>query len=170
MSKSIYHQEHDNLEQSKTFLARNEYSKMELQLEFKRLIENYEELVDQVKIITKISDRLQKKLNNTNEQLEVLNLELNDTNAELKETIDALTAARIGKKAATIVIIIAVILFMLSSVFIEPEIDKFVDNYWIAVGLKLVVALMLNPIQSVVEKSMLRQARKKQIREAANQQ
>lgn len=169
MSKSIYQQEHDNLEQSKNFLARNEYSKMELQLEFKRLVENYEELVDQVKIITKISDRLQKKLNNTNEQLEVLNLELNDTNAELKETIDALTAARIGKKAATIVIIIAVILFMFSSVFIEPEIDKFVDNYWIAVALKLVVALLLNPIQSLVEKSMLRQARKKQIREATFQ-
>lgn len=160
---NIYQQELENLEQSKAFLKRSEYSKMDIQLEFKKLVENYEDLIDQVKIITKISDRLQKKLDRTNDKLQVMNDELNDKNIQLKETIDALTEAKIGRRAATLVLILAIALFVLSEVIIEPEIEKMVENSWVGLGLKLVVAILIKPAESLTEKTMLKRARKKQI-------
>jgi hypothetical protein len=160
---NIYQRELENLEQAKKFLKRSEYSKMDIQLEFKKLVENYEELVDQVKIITKISDRLQNKLNRTNEKLETTNQQLNDTNIKLNETIDALAEARIGRRAATIVMMVAIGLFIVSEVWIEPIIEKTFDNYWVGLSLKLVVAILIKPGEDFANKYMLKRARKKQL-------
>jgi len=165
--QSIYQNEIENLEQSKGFLKKSEYSKIELQMEFKKLVENYEELIDQVKIITKISDRLQRKLNKTNDALESSNIQLNDLNNQLNETIDQLTEAKIGRRAGTIVMIIVIGLFIISEVFIEPIIDDaFPDNFWVGLGLKLVVAILIKPGEDFTNKYMLKQARKKQLAEA----
>ena len=165
--QSIYHREVEFLEKSKSFLKKSGYSREELQLEYKHLLENYEELVDQVKIITKISDRLQKKLNKTNDKLEKTNDQLNDTNIKLNETIDALTEAKIGRRAGTIVMIVAVALFIVSEVIIEPRIDQmFPDNTLVGLGLKLVVAILIKPGEDLTNKYMLKKARKKQLEEA----
>jgi hypothetical protein len=166
-NQSIYHRELENLEQSKQFLKRNEYSKMELQLEFKKLVEHYEELIDQVKIITKISDRLQGKLNKTNEALELSNVQLAELNNQLNQTIDELTEARIGRRAATLVMIMAIGLFIISEVAIEPMIDDyFGDNYFVGLSLKLIVAILIKPGEEFTNKYMLRKARKKQLAQA----
>ena len=164
--QSIYQREMDFLEKSKAFLKRNEYSKEELQLNYKQLLENYEELIDQVKIITKISDRLQKKLNKTNEKLEQTNNQLHDTNIKLNETIDALTEAKIGRKAATIVMFVAIALFIVSEVWIEPIIEQHFGKGLVGLGLKLVVAILIKPGEDMTNKYMLKQARKKQLEEA----
>lgn len=165
--QSIYQREIENLEQSKQFLKKSEYSKLELQLEYKRLVENYEEIIDQIKIITKISDRLQNKLNNTNEALENSNNQLAALNNQLNETIDQLTEAKIGRRAATIVMMVAVGLFIISEVFIEPQIDKmFSDNVLVGLGLKLIVAIMIKPGEDFANKYMLKKARKKQIEDS----
>lgn len=161
--ENIYQRELENLEQSKKFLQRAEYSKMDIQLEFKRLVENYEELVGQVQIITKISDRLQNKLDKTNDMLEKTNEELNDKNIKLIETIDALTEAKIGRKAATIVMILAIVLFLVSEAVIEPAIEKQVNNWWVGLGLKFVVAILIKPGEDFINKYMLKKARKKQL-------
>ncbi len=164
--QSIYQNELDNLEQSKEFLKRNDYSQMELQLEFKKLVEHYEELVDQVKIITKISDRLQKKLNKTNDALESSNNQLAELNNQLNETIDQLTEAKIGRRASTIVLFIAIGLFVISEVLLEPIIDDvFKDNAFVGLALKLVVAILIKPGEDFANKYMLKQARKKQMKE-----
>jgi len=164
--QNIYQQELENLEQAKNFLKRSEYSKMDIQLEFKKLVENYEELIDQVKIITKISDRLQKKLNRTNDKLELTNQQLNDTNIKLNETIDALAEAKIGRKAATIVLFVAILLFIISEAWIEPMIEKAFPNFWVGLGLKLIVAILIKPGEDFTNKYMLKKARKKQLEEA----
>ncbi len=165
--QSIYQSEIENLEESKNFLKKSDYSKLELQMEFKKLVENYEELIDQVKIITKISDRLQKKLNKTNIALEDSNIKLADLNDQLNETIDQLTEAKIGRKAATIVMIVAIALFILSEAFIEPIIDRmFPNNFLIGLGLKLVVAILIKPGEDFTNKYMLKKARKEQLRES----
>jgi len=161
---NIYQKELENLQQGKDFLKRKEYSKMDIQLEFKKMVENYEELVDQVKIITKISDRLQKKLNKTNEKLADINDQLNDKNIQLNETIDALTEAKIGRRASTIVLVIVVILFLLSEAWIEPIIEANFDNFFIGLGLKFVMALLIKPAETLTERYLLRKARKEQIR------
>jgi predicted nuclease with TOPRIM domain len=168
--QSIYQREIENLEQSKNFLKKSDYSKLELQLEYKKLVENYEELIDQVKIITKISDRLQKKLNKTNEALENSNNQLAELNYQLNETIDQLTEAKIGRRAATIVMIVAIALFIISEAFIEPQIDKmFPNNFLAGLGLKLIVAILIKPGEDFANKYMLRKARKKQLEEAKAQ-
>ena len=164
--QSIYQREADFLEKSKEFLRRNSYSRGELQLEYKQLLENYEELVDQVKIITKISDRLQKKLNKTNDKLELTNDQLNDTNLKLNETIDALTEAKIGRRSATIVMFVAIALFIISEVWIEPIIESHFGNGLVGLGLKLVVAILIKPGEDLMNKYMLKRARKKQLEEA----
>lgn len=165
--QSIYQREIENLEQSKQFLKKSEYSKLELQLEYKRLVENYEEIIDQIKIITKISDRLQNKLNKTNVALENSNNQLAALNNQLNETIDQLTEAKIGRRAATIVMMVAVGLFVVSEVFIEPQIDKmFSDNVLVGLGLKLIVAIMIKPGEDFANKYMLKKARKKQIEDS----
>ncbi len=165
--QSIYQKEIENLEQSKQFLKRSEYSKLELQLEFKKLVENYEELIDQVKIITKISDRLQRKLNKTNDALESSNNQLAELNDQLNETIDQLTEAKIGRKAATIVMIVAIALFIVSEAFIEPIIDRaFPNNFLVGLSLKLVVAILIKPGEDFTNKYMLKKARKEQLEEA----
>lgn len=174
MSKSIYQNELENLEQSKQFLSRNEYSKMELQLEFKKLLENYEELIDQVKIITKISDRLQNKLNNTNEKLELLNSELNQKNIQLRDTINALAEAKIGRKAATIILFFTISIFLVSEAFIEPRIDDMVVYFWgntdsvnpfyLSIFIKLILALSIKPAESLVERTLLKREQKKHLK------
>ena len=165
--QSIYQREADSLDQSKAFLKKNEYSKLELQLEFKKLVENYEELIDQVKIITRISDRLQKKLNKTNDALENSNTQLAELNDQLNETIDQLTEAKIGRRAATIVMIIAIGLFIVSEAFIEPIIDRaFPNNFLVGLGLKLIVAILIKPGEDFANKYMLKKARKKQLEES----
>ena len=164
--KNIYQREADFLERSKAFLNKDDYTREELQLEYKHLLENYEELVDQVKIITKISDRLQKKLNKTNEKLEKTNNELHDTNIKLNETIDALTEAKIGRRAATIVMFVAIALFIVSEVWIEPIIEAHFGKGLVGLGLKLVVAILIKPGEDLTNKYMLKKARKKQLEEA----
>lgn len=164
--QSIYQQEADYLQKSKDFLKKSGYSREEIQLEYKQLLENYEELIDQVKIITKISDRLQKKLNKTNDKLELTNDQLNDTNLKLNETIDALTEAKIGRRAGTIVMFVVIALFIVSEVWIEPIIDQNIDNSWVGLGLKLAVAILIKPGEDLTNKYMLKRARKKQLAEA----
>ena len=164
--QSIYQNELNNLEQSKKFLQREDYSQMELQLEFKKLVENYEELIDQVKIITKISDRLQKKLNKTNDALENTNTQLAELNNQLNQTIDQLTEAKIGRKAGTIVMVLAIGLFIVSEVLLEPIIDAaFKNNAYVGLFLKLIVAILIKPGEDFANKYMLKKARKEQMKE-----
>ena len=163
--QSIYQSELNNLEQSKNFLKRSDYSQIELQLEFKKLVENYGELVDQVKIITKISDRLQRKLNKTNDALESSNTQLAELNNQLNITIDQLTEAKIGRKAGTIVMMVAIGLFIVSEVVLEPIIDANFNNAYVGLFLKLVVAILIKPGEDFANNYMLKKARKQQIME-----
>ena len=61
--------------------------------------DEYEELVAQAKVITRVSDRLQKKLDNANLQIREQNDEIKDKNVELGKTIEQLAVAKVGKRA-----------------------------------------------------------------------
>lgn len=136
-------------------LLRNEYSK---------LVVHYEELLDQSKLITKVSDKLQNKLNNLNENL-------NSKNIELQETIDELTKARVGRQAATITFVIFVVLFMMEELAIGPVIDKFTNNnLWYSVIAKFFLALMLKPVESGVESILMKQVHAAQKKEKEQQE
>ncbi|SFC70368.1 protein of unknown function [Flexibacter flexilis DSM 6793] len=125
-------------------------------------------------VVTSISDRLQKKLNQANETLQQqaeeirqINQDLNFKNKELQETVDALTKARAGRRAATIVLFIAVGLFIVSEA-IEWVIENMTQNvlavYWVIL-IKLLIALLLKPIESVLETNILQHNAKASVQE-----
>lgn len=128
---------------------------------------------EDLNVVTSISDRLQKKLNQANEKLQqqaeeinVINQNLNHKNKELQDTVDALTKARAGRKAATIVFFIAVGLFIVSE-GIEWAIETFTQNvlevYWIIL-MKLIIALLLKPIESLLESNILQHSAKSSLK------
>ena len=130
---------------------------------------HYEDLLDQSKLITKVSDRLQKKITKANDQLE-------RKNVELQLTLDALTKAKVGRRATTITILIFLALVLISEGFIEEKIEDGLrqssgwlreNEFAIGLMLKAGLALLLRPIEKIVEKILLKEAEKKRAKELA---
>lgn len=162
--ESIYQKEKGFSQQAHDFVASDDAKEIDkLTSEFKVMTENYDELLDQVVLITRISDRLQKKLDQSNEELSKLNNQLNDKNVELQKTIDDLIKARAGRKATTIVFIFALILFVFSETLLEPYIDAFANNAYISLVIKGVIAMSIKPLEMLVEKGLLKSARKQKL-------
>jgi hypothetical protein len=120
--------------------------------EYHLLLENYARLLGDAKLVTSVSDRLQNKLNKANEELNLANERMTEQNDKLRKAIILLKAARAGKKATTIVLLLAVFLFFISEAFIEPKIEQIVSDWYVGLALKGVITIMLKPIESLVEK------------------
>lgn len=172
--RNLFVREAAILSQASDFANSSKLSSEEKAEKFKEFCNSYEDLLDQCKLITKVSDRLQNKINTANSKLE-------DKNIELQSTIDALTKARVGRKATTYVLIIAVVLFILTEALIEPpveewahatfSVDETVTNMELTIGLILkgMLALLLKPIEMVVERTMMKRAQREAQQAKANQ-
>ena len=123
--------------------------------------DEYEELVAQAKVITRVSDRLQKKLDNANLQIREQNEEIKDKNVELGKTIEQLAVARVGKKASTIMLTVAVVLFILEQIFIEPIIEENIQIPYVGLGILAVLFLVVKFSEGALEKYFLNQEKKK---------
>ncbi len=121
----------------------------------------YEELIAQAKVITRVSDRLQKKLDNANLQIRDQNEEIKDKNLELGKTIEQLAAARVGRKASTIMLTVAVILFILEQILIEPIIDANIDIPYVGIGILGVLFFIIKLLEGSLEKYFMNQEKKK---------
>ena len=141
------------LELSKNFLKKEDITFDEYKDSFKELCFNYSELLDQTKLITRVSDKLQNKLNSAYESLETKNI-------ELQSTIDELTKARVGRKAQTIILFLGLSLFILEELILEPFIDNYSTNIWLSLSIKLIIALLLKPLESFIESFLLKAAKK----------
>lgn len=136
-----------------------------LKNKFNELSDAYGTLLDEARIITSVSDRLQNKLNRTHDKLQEQSQEINKINTELaynndqlQTTIDELTKVKVSRKAATIVIVLAVVLFLISEGWIEPIIEEKTDSFFIGFVLKGIIALMIKPIEMVVEKFLMKKS------------
>src|SRR3954464_6012479 len=78
-----------------------------------KLTHKYKNLLDQTRFLTWISGRLERKLQRTNR-------ELFTKNQDLQKTLDHLTKAEAGRSAYAIIYFIAIVLFVLEELFIEP--------------------------------------------------
>jgi hypothetical protein len=124
---------------------------------YKELCENYEDLLDQTRLLTKVGDKLQNKLNNINQAI-------NDKNIELQNTIDELTRAKVGRKAATLTLLFVIFLFVISEGVIDPIIDSNTNgNTWLSMVYKAVIALLLKPLEGFLEKYLMKSAIKKRV-------
>ncbi|MDI9356605.1 MAG: hypothetical protein QM536_06250 [Chitinophagaceae bacterium] len=91
-------------------------------------VNNYRDLLDQNKVMTKVSDRLQLKINKANEKILLQNDEIKEKNTKLTEVIDQLMLAKIGKQAAGIILFFGLALFILEELFVEPVIDDYLPT------------------------------------------
>ena len=151
--ENLFRSEAQILESSREFLAKEEVGFEEYKESFKDLCFNYSDLLDQTKLITRVSDKLQNKLNSAYDSLE-------NENIELQSTIDELTKARVGRKAQTIILFLGLSLFILEEIVLEPFIDNYSTNIWLSLSIKLIIALLLKPLESFIEGLLLKTAKK----------
>ncbi len=123
--------------------------------------DEYEELVAQAKVITRVSDRLQKKLDNANLQIKDQNDEIKFKNVELKNTVDQLAVARVGKRASTIMLSIALLLFVAEQVFLEPIIEQQISVPYVGLGILAILFFLVKSLESSLEKYFLNKEKKK---------
>ncbi|MEM7551870.1 MAG: hypothetical protein AAF363_19470 [Bacteroidota bacterium] len=141
--------------------------KEELQSKYGDLCDKYESLIGIAKLLTSVSDRLHLRLDKANkklitqsEEIQEMNDALIEKNKKLEDTMSAMVRATIGRKASTIVLVIAIILFIISEIIIEPVIENNTDNEYIGYIGKGAIALLLKPIDVIVERYLIRQKMK----------
>ena len=118
----------------------------------KQLTVKYESLLNQTRFLTWISGRLERKLQRRNK-------ELSDSNLNLNKTLKELTKAEAGKSAYAIIYFIAIILFVLEEVFIEPLVAAVGGNVGYGILIKLMIVLLLKVSEGLIEKKIVRSRR-----------
>lgn len=172
-SSNVFTRELKALNQAKEILEKTGESDSVSRQDFEELCKHYESLLGDTRVITNISDRLQNKLNRANdtlsersEEVKRFNTQLNEQNLLLQNTIDELTKTRLSRRAATITIIAAMLLFILSEGLLEPFIEaqaqksELPPTYvsWISFGFKGLIALLLKPIEYLIDRYLQREA------------
>ena len=161
-SSDVFQKETRQLEALKHAVKGQDLSKEELREKFIELCTQHEKLLMEAKLLTSSSDRLHYRLNEANHQLQhqseeikSINEDLALKNEQLTRTIDLLTRARIENKAASITLALAILLFLLSEGLIEPIIEANTDSAYIGLLFKGIIALLLRPLDMIVEKILL---------------
>jgi len=96
-----------------------------------------------------------------NEIIEEKNRIIDQKNQELANTLSELMRVKISKKALFITYIILVILVLLSEGLVDPAIEKYTGSFWLAMLGKLLIALLIKPVDLMMEKILMRQAVRK---------
>lgn len=162
----LYHEEIKRLKDFRTKLESNSIYKEQLD----DFSDDYEELVAQAKVITRVSDRLQKKLDGANIQIRESNDQIKVKNSELTKTIDQLDKAKVGRRASTIMLTVALVLFVTEQVFIEPMIEaNFGNVYYLNYVILIVLFFLVKFLESRLEAFFLNQTKKKIIEEQERQ-
>lgn len=147
-------------------------SKIETHAIFKEDLEDfsneYEELIAQAKVITRVSDRLQKKLDNANLQIREQNEEIKEKNVELSQTIEQLAKARVGRRASTIMLTVGLGLFILEQIFIEPILQQHVNIPFLNYGILIVLFFLVKVFESSLEKYFMDKEKKKILENEGN--
>ncbi|MEQ8903818.1 hypothetical protein [Ekhidna sp.] len=156
-NQELYYDEIDSLRKFRAKIETHAIYKEDLD----SFSDEYEELVAQAKVITRVSDRLQKKLDNANFQIREQNEEIKDKNIELGKTIEQLAVAKVGRKASAIMLVVAFVLFILEQVFIEPIIEDSIDIPYVGLGILGLLFLLIKFFEGGLEKYFLNQEKKK---------
>ena len=86
------------------------------------------------------------------------NERLHHQNEKIKKNYEELVKAKTSKKALGIVLIIAVILFLVSEAWLEPIVEQYTgkENNLAGLAVKGVIALLLKPIDTLLESYLIR--------------
>lgn len=144
--EKLFRNENNVLEHYKGVVVRD-ISPDEAKAELTKLTDRYESLLNQTRFLTWISGRLERKLQRKNR-------ELIDNNDTLQRTLNELTKAEAGRSAYTIIYFIAIVLFVLEELFIEPLINLMGNSVGYGILIKLVIVLLLKISEGFIEKKI----------------
>ena len=116
--------------------------------------EEYENLIAQITLISKVSDRFQKKIRESN-------LKIAKQNEEIQSTVDQLKHAKIGKKASLIMLFLTFILFMMEEKVIEPLINENVDIAYVNLGILIVLFAVVKILESTLHTYLMNKEKKR---------
>lgn len=139
--QQIFEQEDIILQNAKKILAQQDtISAQQLTADYQALADSYEQLLGEVKLLTSVSDRFQLKLNKANESIE-------RKNAELKETIEKFSDAKISKETSYLLFGILAFLILISEGLLDPYILKNSGSYALMFLIKLSMLALLFPLK-----------------------
>ena len=163
-NQELYYDEIDSLRRFRAKIETHAIYKEDLD----SFSDEYEELVAQAKVITRVSDRLQKKLDNANMQIREQNEEIKDKNVQLADTVTQLAKAKVGRKASTILLTVAVVLFIMEQLLLEPIIDQFFDTQFVSLGVLGVLFLLIKFSEGALESYFMNREKKKILEKEQN--
>lgn len=159
--KELYHDEVSNLDKFRKKIDSRTIYKEDLEF----FSEQYEELIAQAKVITRVSDRLQKKLDNANTQIREQNSEITEKNNELESAINQLVAAKVGRKASTILFVVTITLLIIEEYAIDPLLENLSGSEFISIGIKVATAVVAKLFEGRLEDYFLSKEKAKIIRD-----
>ncbi len=145
--KELYHEEQQILTD---FTQKVKQKKVYLN-DASKLTDHYRDLLEQSKVITKISDRLQKKLDLANQKIKQQNQEIQVKNKQLETTVEKLIRMTVGKKAFRIMFMVAIVLFISEEYYLEPIIESHIEIPFLSVGIKIMIAIFLKIFEGWLE-------------------
>ena len=123
--------------------------------------DEYEELVAQAKVITRVSDRLQKKLDNANLQIRDQNEQIKEKNVQLADTVDQLAKAKVGRRASAIMLFVAFFLFILEQIFVEQWIAENIDIPYLDLAILGLLFFLVKVFEGSLEGYFMNKEKKK---------
>ncbi|NQZ78532.1 MAG: hypothetical protein HRT61_20830 [Ekhidna sp.] len=156
-NQELYYDEIESLRRFKSKIDTHAIYKEDLD----GFCDEYEELVAQAKVITRVSDRLQKKLDNANIQIREQNDEIKDKNVQLADTVDQLAKAKVGRRASTILFTVAVVLFILEQLLLEPIIEKYFETQYISLGILGLLFIIVKFSEGAMETFFMNREKRK---------
>jgi response regulator RpfG family c-di-GMP phosphodiesterase len=99
-----------------------------------------------------------KEITEINENLDLL---VKIRTKELEHTIEELLNVKIGKKAYIILFMVALTMFLTIDAVIEPLLQDMLHNFYIILGIKGIIAFLIKPLETVLEKYLHSTTRKK---------
>ena len=154
--EKLFRNENNVLQYYKEIVERNG-SAVDSKSALIKLTERYEALLNQTRFLTWISGRLERKLQRKNQELQ-------NNNVTLQRTLNDLTKAEAGRSTYAIIYFIAIILFVLEELFIEPFVNLMGNSIGYGILIKLGIVLILKISEGIIEKKIttrMRLTRKK---------
>lgn len=167
-SETAYSRESETSARFKDLANRDDLSLEEAKEGLQEYSKEFDRLLADVKLLTSVGDRLQRKLKSANmmlrqqsDEIKQINDDLQEANTELKITIDELTRTRAGRKAQTFILSIAIGLFIVSEILEGIFDDALGDSFMgqvVSWGLKIGLVLIIKPLEGYIEQRLVRSA------------
>ncbi len=112
---------------------------------------------EQNKELYDLNKNLEEKVEERTQELETQQKIVQVQNARLARLLHEVTRVKITRQATMIAVVITLALFLLTEGFVEPIIEgNYKNDFYISLAFKGLIALLIKPIEMLVEKILIR--------------